>query len=153
MGVRVFNFEKAARTLKLTSVELRVIVFLLILFFVGIISLYLKNQAKTVVKVNFDYSVEDSLFQNAGSDSENLMEKNVDSEQELLDFRKDKISRRSNDTKVLELTSINLNTADISDFVRLPGIGEKTAERIIVFRNSIGKFSAIEGLMKVKGNW
>ena len=46
---------------------------------------------------------------------------------------------------------INLNTATIDQLETLPGIGRKTAERIIEHRTKIGSFKRIEELMNVKG--
>ncbi len=45
---------------------------------------------------------------------------------------------------------INLNTASRVKLMELPGIGEKTADKIIEFRNA-NKFTSIEEIMKVKG--
>jgi competence protein ComEA len=46
---------------------------------------------------------------------------------------------------------LNLNTATIDQLETLPGIGRKTAERIIEHRTKIGSFKRIEELMNVKG--
>ena len=46
---------------------------------------------------------------------------------------------------------INLNTATIDQLETLPGIGRKTAERIIEYRTKSGSFKRIEELMNVKG--
>lgn len=46
---------------------------------------------------------------------------------------------------------ININTATVSELVKLPHIGQKMAERIIEFRKKNGNFKKIEGIMKVKG--
>lgn len=46
---------------------------------------------------------------------------------------------------------ININTAEIAELVKLPRIGEKTAQRIIEYRTKNGKFKKTEDLMKVKG--
>ena len=48
-------------------------------------------------------------------------------------------------------TSINLNTATLDQLETLPGIGRKTAERILDQRQKIGGFKKIEELMNVKG--
>ena len=46
---------------------------------------------------------------------------------------------------------LNLNTATADQLETLPGIGSKTAERIIEFRTKSGGFKRIEDLMNVKG--
>jgi len=46
---------------------------------------------------------------------------------------------------------ININNADASSLMLLHGIGEKTAEDIIEYRNSSGLFRTIEDLMNVPG--
>jgi competence protein ComEA len=47
--------------------------------------------------------------------------------------------------------ALNLNAATIDQLETLPGIGRKTAERIIEYRTKNGGFKRIEDLMNVKG--
>ena len=44
-----------------------------------------------------------------------------------------------------------LNTAAVDDLRRLPGIGQKRADAIMALRAHLGRFHAIEDLLKVKG--
>jgi competence protein ComEA len=46
---------------------------------------------------------------------------------------------------------VNLNTASASDLEGLPGIGAKTAARIVEYRQKNGPFKKIEELMNVRG--
>jgi competence protein ComEA len=46
---------------------------------------------------------------------------------------------------------VNLNTATASDLEGLPGIGAKTAARIVEYRQKNGPFKKIEELMNVRG--
>ena len=46
---------------------------------------------------------------------------------------------------------ININTADLTKFQELNGIGEKKAQAIIQYRTDHGSFQTIEGLMDVSG--
>ena len=48
-------------------------------------------------------------------------------------------------------SKINLNTADESTLMTLPGIGEAKAKAIISFRKESGGFETIEDIMKVSG--
>ncbi len=47
--------------------------------------------------------------------------------------------------------TLNLNAATVDQLETLPGIGRKTAERIIEYRTKNGGFKRIEDLMNVKG--
>ena len=47
--------------------------------------------------------------------------------------------------------SININTASADELEKLPGIGRKTAETIIAFRNENGPFRRVEHLMLIRG--
>ena len=46
---------------------------------------------------------------------------------------------------------VDNNTAGIEELKSLPGIGEKTAEKIINKRNELGSFNSVEDLMLVPG--
>ena len=46
---------------------------------------------------------------------------------------------------------VDINTAGIEELKSLPGIGEKTAEKIINKRNKLGSFNSVEDLMLVPG--
>jgi comEA protein len=46
---------------------------------------------------------------------------------------------------------VNLNTASATDLEGLPGIGAKTAARIVEYRQKNGPFKKIEELMNVRG--
>ena len=49
------------------------------------------------------------------------------------------------------LQKVNLNDATKEDLIRLPGIGEKIAERIISYRIKNGKFKTLSDLNKIPG--
>ncbi len=46
---------------------------------------------------------------------------------------------------------ININQATVRELVDLPSIGDKMAQRIVDYRNSVGKFSSKEQLKEVSG--
>jgi competence protein ComEA len=46
---------------------------------------------------------------------------------------------------------VNINTASATDIEGLPGIGAKTAARIVEYRQKNGPFKKIEELMNVRG--
>ncbi|MCA1562779.1 MAG: helix-hairpin-helix domain-containing protein [Acidobacteria bacterium] len=52
---------------------------------------------------------------------------------------------------VTSASPVNINTASSSQIEVLPGIGARTAERIVEYRQKNGGFKKIEELMNVKG--
>jgi len=54
-------------------------------------------------------------------------------------------------TKPAATTLININTASAAEFEALPGIGPKTAARIVEYRQKNGPFKKVEELMNVRG--
>ena len=51
----------------------------------------------------------------------------------------------------VEVTLVDLNTAEAEEFATLPGIGEGLAKRIVDYRTEHGPFEGPEGLMEVSG--
>ena len=55
------------------------------------------------------------------------------------------------DDSFSEDTKISLNNADIEKLIELPGIGEKTALKIIEYRNKYGGFKSIDEIKNISG--
>jgi competence protein ComEA len=51
----------------------------------------------------------------------------------------------------LKKESVSINSANAALLIQLPGVGEKTADAIIKYRKSNGKFRSIDDLKNVKG--
>ena len=111
--------------LNLTATERKVALFLLGSFILGL-GVRLYRQTFPDVQ-DFDYSAADSTFAALSA----APAENADSPGHT--------------------GPLNINTASKGELVRLPGIGEVTAERIILYREDIGPFSTVEELRKVKG--
>ena len=56
-----------------------------------------------------------------------------------------------NNTSNSSNTKVNINTADKTALMSLPSIGEKTAQKIIDYRENVGKFNVKEDLKNVSG--
>lgn len=46
---------------------------------------------------------------------------------------------------------VNINTADVSLLCTIPGVGESTASKIIKYRETNGRFNAVEDIMNISG--
>lgn len=146
--------RKISHKFGFTDTEIKVILFLLIALFVGASINFLKNRhGKGLLEYN--YEKEDSLFRNIifsdSINSEKYVNAKVDYQQELLDFSNKKLKEKAQRIRKDSLELININSANISEFISLPGIGEKTAAEIINYRNTHGAFKKIEDLLKIKG--
>lgn len=48
-------------------------------------------------------------------------------------------------------TKININSADLKELQKVPGIGPATAAKIVAYRDENGSFSTIDQLLSIKG--
>lgn len=152
------NFlEIISQKLGLTKTELVTLTFVTTTFVLGLIIKNTKTEFLNVTEKKFNYNFEDSLF-NAlrnskiyKSDSIKNIEKMVDYKPELLDFSKRKKDSKKNKNLILKQSRININTADIKALIKLPGIGKKTAEKIVELRKVKGHFKSLNELSEVKG--
>ncbi len=141
-----------------TATEIKVIIFLALMFILGAGYKYFKSaeQKDFSKKEKFDYSDQDKLFFNSKYENPDSVknfskDKNlVDSKHKVLDFNNSNFKKITKNSPLKE-KSINLNSANLEQLVLLPGIGEKTAKKIIEFRQNNGKFSSVNQLLKVKG--
>ena len=137
-----------------TKLELKVIIFLLLVFIGGFIikSSWYPEKNKPMI---YDYSKQDSLFLNiddyrSGFEGKTSVDNKVDYKQEVLDFRKPEFKARNSDDLIGE-KSIEINRAGKRAFEKLPGIGPKTADNIIAYRNKLKRFEKLDELLEVRG--
>lgn len=148
-------FRKLSVLIGLTETEIKVLLFLILTFLIGFsYKTFILNEGNTAPR-KFDYSAEDSLFFAVSHNDEitkaDIQEdKSVDYKQEVLDFNESGFNE-SNIKEILELKSLNLNSVKLEELILLPGIGKKTAEKIIEFRIKRGKFNSLDELLEVKG--
>lgn len=114
-----------------TKNEQKVFLFLAMVLLSGVAIKVYKTYVIPPNVGEFDYAVSDSIF-NERSRALN----------------DDTLSSRS---KMVRAHKVNLNTATKTELMTLPGIGEATAERIILFREEQRSFKTISDIRKVKG--
>jgi len=148
-------FEKLSKKIGFTETETIVILFLTGLFILGFVYVeFIKND--TAEYKHVDYTKQDSLFAyysniNPEFDLDDpRLDSNLEIKRQVLELS-DTFAYVKKDLSSLTEKSINLNTAGIIELVKLPGIGEKTAEKIIQIRSERGKFKRLEELMDVIG--
>jgi competence protein ComEA len=147
--------RKLSRKIGFTVAEIKVLFFLIFVFIAGLsYKAYKLNNGSSEYK-EFDYSTEERLFERLNDNKIPLTDsvqedKYIDYKQEVLDFNSSDFHKKEA-KKLPGSKSININTAGIEDLVMLPGIGEKTAQKIIDLRKTKGGFSKLEELYEVKG--
>ena len=148
--------KKLSKKLGFTETELLVILFLAVIFILGFIYKEIFEEANKPEYVNFNYSKEDSLFSYyskldpEASTDDTLGINNLETKRRVLELP-DTIIYAQKDVSSLKEQSININSASLNELTMLPGIGDKTAEKIIELRTERGEFRRLEDLMDVKG--
>lgn len=146
-----------SRKLSLTTQEIKSGAFILIILVLGFSIKFtnLKISEEPSKKYNFIFfdslSKAIELEQKSIQYDHKIVEKRVDSDQELSDFSVKKLDSNKKISNNLKKNSININTASIIELTKLPGIGPKTAEKIIELRNKRSGFKKNEELLDVKG--
>ncbi len=128
-------FKKVLIQRFFTREEILIILFILFFTLLGIGIKSYKNFTSQTQLVN--------KFENRSLDS---ILAAVFTEEKIENFD---LEKRSTEKKALRKGSVNINKADVEELSLLPGIGEKTAERIIEYRNRYGSFRKIEEIMNV----
>ena len=146
--------KKFSEKIGFTQTEIKVVLFLTVLFVIGLGAKYLFFQNGIADAKKYDYSAQDSLFEaikisdNVNGDKE-IDSKVVDYKQEVLDFNTTNF--KNSKKEVPPEKSININTASLEDLIKLPGIGEKTAGSILDLRKKITRFKKLDDILNVKG--
>lgn len=144
--------KRLSEKIGFTQTEIKVILFLVVVFLVGA-AYSIVNNGSNGEYINFDYSEQDSLFSLYKKNfppSENSPNESVDIKQEVLELKP--LDFEQNKKPPLpEEKSININKAGINQLISLPGIGEKTAQKILLLRDERGGFKNLEELKDVKG--
>lgn len=144
--------KKLSEKIGFTQTEIKVILFLIVVFLIGAAYSIVNNRSKGEY-INFDYSEQDSLFslyKKKFSPNDKLLDESVDIKAEVLELKP--LNFEQNKKPPLpEEKSININKAGMNQLISLPGIGEKTAQKIILLRDERGGFKNVEELMDVRG--
>ncbi len=133
-----------------TSEELKVILFFIVLIAAG--AVYKLSTGQNTSHDNHTYSKQDSLFfqilgdTNAVAIRHDSLFQSADSVSGLAAVKRESPHKGSIPEK-----SININTASVKELSLLPGVGDKTAEKIVAYRNQIGAFRSLDQIMDVKG--
>jgi len=146
-------FKKLSVKIGFTETEIKVLLFLLALFLGGFTYIKFIKSGKEASYKEFDYSKEESsLLKSEQGDSleEASISENKDSVKKQVLELKDKPYERVSKKEPAD-KSINLNSATKEELLKISGIGDKTAENILVYRAKNNRFKTIDELMNVKG--
>ncbi len=97
---------------------------------------------------NADLDHLDMVYKVESSQSIYIPSLNVQEEEEILFVPRPDNEGMKDDSKG---GKVNINYAGESDLMTLPGIGEKTAKKILAYREEHGRFTSVDELMKVPG--
>ena len=133
-----------------TSEEIKVILLFIVLIAAG--SMYKLYRDNDSAPNKQTYAKQDSLFFQILGDTQSVapqhdsLFKTADAASGMAAVKQESPHKGSVPEK-----SVNINRASAKELTLLPGVGEKTAEKIIAYRKQIGSFRNIEEIMDVKG--
>ncbi len=157
MRCEIGVIQKISRKIGFTETEVKIILFLITSLIIGISVEVIKESRKDKNLLQFDYSKEDSLFNNYETawefedSAEKIIEKGVDSKRELLDFNGAKFAGNKVKSSGYPAEIVDINKASVNELTSLPGIGQKTAEAIVEYRKRNGDFKKVDEIKNVKG--
>ncbi len=134
-----------------TPTEGKVVLFLLVTFVIGgAIKLYRYHYPSAFLP-SFDYSQFDKEFDLRARliDSTDAEQKRKLGDASATTSSKRKTARAKKADRLQSV--VNINTATKAELMKLPGIGEALAERILIYRDQNGAFKDVSELQKVKG--
>lgn len=145
--------KKLSVKIGFTETEIKVLLFLLTFFLAGFTYIkFIKTGTDSKYK-EFDYSKEESLLlkseQGDSLEEASIPEDKDSIRKQVLELKDKPYQTRTK--KEPATKSIDLNSASKEELMRISGIGEKTAENILAYRDKKGKFKTLEELMNVKG--
>jgi competence protein ComEA len=144
-------FQKISEKIGLTQTELKVNAFLVAVFLIGVTVKWLNWKKDDHVKNHFDYTSTDSIFYSTNKPNARILENKVfDYNLESSDFNKSNFNEKEKKHELAK-KSVNLNNESLEQLIMLPGIGIKTAERILAYRKASSGFKKIDELLEVKG--
>ncbi len=138
--------------IRLTSKEQKALLLLVVIIAAGTLVQFLLPH--NIKSKQYDYTLQDSLFKALSADT--LIETpQAPQETKTVPVTKKAEKHRAKKKakpvkKSLQQKSIEINSAGFQEFQALPGIGPKTAQRIVDYRNEHGSFKTLEELTKVK---
>ncbi len=80
-----------------------------------------------------------------------ILEEKINTAEDSLSVSLGKDKKKNKKEAALNGIVININTASKEELIKLPGIGESMAEKVIQYRNEHNGFKKSEDIMKVKG--
>ena len=146
-----------------TRNETKVILFAVSVLAAGFSIKYYKHLTGTSSTLPYDFSKSDSEFREKSNNAnrnkmplpefdnsrENDFEKRLKASDDSLSVGNNFV--KQNKPTDLLAKGLNINTATKEQLIDLPGVGESTADKIIIYREEKNGFKKIEDLMKVKG--
>ena len=108
-----------------------------------------------ISQINLAYQIEDgqkiyipSINDEKTDESEKVLEKEYVTDEAGDDVI---VEEESLNIKSKEIKKININTAEQTELEEIPGVGASTAQKIIEYRKTNGKFKNIEDIKNVNG--